>query len=354
MTRLSPEELLQISRKEIPDTLLMGFNHFEQFGFQGRILSFQAVHDLLRSIPGSISIKVGGLALWLRRLKDLDDLPELDFVLCKNVYPGIGTLDVPFGILDVIVYDRQPLQKFLARLLQKAKLITYNTRAEGDLLLDQMGMGPNQAAYLPWGVDDEFFRPHSNGREPPVGNTILSVGSANRDYIAVAWALKHLEEDVTWTIVTGGPLKFRTGESRYNLSLIREIFPPVNIIDRCHPTDLRQLYSQASLVVVPVYPSVTASGVTTLLEAMAMERPCVVARSPGLMDYVEDAKTALLYEPSDRLSLTEALSNCLNAQDETAAVAKNARLAVELRFNTRRGAQRLLQLMGMAQGEHGG
>ena len=90
---------------------------------------------------------------------------------------------------------------------------------------------------------------------------------------------------------------------------------------------MRELYAKASVVAVPLEPGTRyAAGVNGVLEAMAMGRPLVVTRTPGIADYLDEGAVRSVH-PGDPDALAEALS----APDE--ARGRAGRLRVESGWN---------------------
>jgi hypothetical protein len=71
--------------------------------------------------------------------------------------------------------------------------------------------------------------------------------------------------------------------------------------------DYRRLLASASLVVVPLHRVTNASGVTTLLEAMALAKPVIIADSPGIRDYIAHEKTCLVVPCGDAEAMIAAI-----------------------------------------------
>jgi glycosyltransferase involved in cell wall biosynthesis len=68
----------------------------------------------------------------------------------------------------------------------------------------------------------------------------------------------------------------------------------------------RELYDWADLVVVPLRPNFHASGITVVLEAVALGKPLVVTDAGGLKDYFSGEHAAYV-PPHDPLALRRAV-----------------------------------------------
>ena len=86
-------------------------------------------------------------------------------------------------------------------------------------------------------------------------------------------------------------------------------------------TELRDLYAGAALVVLPLYDTPQAAGITTILEAMAMRKCVVATRSSGLPDNLVDGQTGVICDPTPE-ALAAALSDLLVSPERRARLAQ--------------------------------
>jgi glycosyltransferase involved in cell wall biosynthesis len=82
--------------------------------------------------------------------------------------------------------------------------------------------------------------------------------------------------------------------------------------------DLRQLYADASFVVVPLQETDFQAGITTILEAMSMGKAVVCTRTSGQTDAIVDGDNGVYVPPADVKALRSAIERLL-AQPDTAA-----------------------------------
>ncbi len=71
--------------------------------------------------------------------------------------------------------------------------------------------------------------------------------------------------------------------------------------------ELRQYYSSATAIIVPLNAVQYAAGVTGLVEAMSMGRPVIVTKSPGIKEYCSSIDDVLLIPPKDPVQLSKAM-----------------------------------------------
>lgn len=173
-------------------------------------------------------------------------------------------------------------------------------------------------------LDNHFFTPGppAPGKRRPV---IAAAGMEKRDYRTLAAATHDLDVDVkvgAW--------------SRYAKVLSRS-FPdelPANMTRQFYKgPELVQLYRDGDVVVVPVLPCKYAAGVTSLMEAMACNRPVVVTRSPGLSDYLAPPEGVSVVEPSDPMALRAAIVRLLDDPEEAQVMARQGYESAARRYD---------------------
>lgn len=153
-----------------------------------------------------------------------------------------------------------------------------------------------------FGVDTGFWTPgaESDGRrEEARAAPVLAVGNdAQRDYETLAEAAR----GAPWplTVVTRRPLPPLSD----NVTVIRGSYAE-GVTD----AELRDLYRNASCVVVPLKSGLQPSGQSVTLQAMACGTPVVLSRTPGLFDAarLRDGEQLLLVDPGDPAALRAAV-----------------------------------------------
>ncbi len=108
----------------------------------------------------------------------------------------------------------------------------------------------------------------------------------------------------------------------------------VEIISKRLPwQDYKQLFSGARMVVIPLFNTIHASGINSLLEAMAMGKPVVAASSDGVKDHLIDGYNALTYEPENADQLSNRIGLLLESGEVAKKLSINARTFVAQRCN---------------------
>lgn len=197
-----------------------------------------------------------------------------------------------------------------------------HSRNQLRIAIQRLGFSAASAAFVPYYADAAFWSPARVAEEP----LVVSAGREHRDYASFAAAVGTLD-GVRGVIAAG---------SLYSPSApcLLPAHMPSNIsVGMRSPLKLRELYSMASVVVVPLIPNDFQAGVTTLLEAMAMGKPVVVTATEGQRDIVVDGDTGVLVAPYDPDALHDALRRLLEDPAERRRLGDNARTAVLEQFD---------------------
>jgi glycosyltransferase involved in cell wall biosynthesis len=175
---------------------------------------------------------------------------------------------------------------------------------------------PDSRVMFVWDqTDTEFFKPgpQTPGKARPV---IASVGLEQRDYGTLAEATADLDLDV------------RISGFSKDTKVIDRAFPnamPANMSRRFYPwPELQQLYRDADIMVVSVFPNRYAAGVQAFMEALSSGRPVVVTATEGLEGYVDRPDAMRLVPPGDARAMREAITELLSRPDEAERLARTA------------------------------
>ncbi|MFQ5578880.1 MAG: glycosyltransferase family 4 protein, partial [Anaerolineae bacterium] len=153
---------------------------------------------------------------------------------------------------------------------------------------------------------------------------ILTVGKEQRDYRLLLRALSGT--GIKLVVVASSP--WSTSQAKMN-----QADDNVTVLSHIPYHQLRTLYAQARLVVVPLFGVDYAAGVNTVLEAMAMAKPLVVSRTKDITDYVTHGETGLCVSPGDVAELKERILSVWERPSALNRLGANARQAVEEKMN---------------------
>ena len=157
--------------------------------------------------------------------------------------------------------------------------VILHSRFQYDLAIEELGFEPDQIALLPYQVDPDFWRPIPATEE----RLIVSAGLEFRDYPTLFEAVDGLDAK----LVVGAASHW---SKRRNTAL--DAPRPANVeVNSYNYQELRDLFSRAAIVAVPVDDVDFQAGITTILEAMAMGKPVIATHTYGQTDVVEDRRS---------------------------------------------------------------
>jgi len=183
--------------------------------------------------------------------------------------------------------------------------------------IEQLGYRPEQVTLTTFMVDTDFWR--SDGltvadRDRPM---ICAVGQELRDYPTLVEAVRGLDVD---TVIAAASPWSRRADSSSGVDI------PDNVtVTGLGLFELRQLYAEASFVVVPVEETDFQAGITTILEAMSMGLAVICTRTTGQTDTVVDGVTGLEVPPGDVGALRTAIRRLLDDPAEAVRLGAAAR-----------------------------
>jgi glycosyltransferase involved in cell wall biosynthesis len=185
-------------------------------------------------------------------------------------------------------------------------------------------VAPERVVFTPFMVDARFFAPgaaRGNRAElglPDDGKPIIcSAGLEYRDYDTLIEAARDLDAHVV--LAAASPW------SKRRIDLASANLPKNILVRRFTQFELRQLYALSAFIVMPLHPVVFQAGVTTILEAMAMERAVICTRTPGQTDVVVEGQTGLYVAPHDPAGLRSAIVGLLNDPARAEALGRRGR-----------------------------
>lgn len=194
------------------------------------------------------------------------------------------------------------------------------TRYQAQLLQKTLGVISAPIAVIPQGVDISFY---DMALVSPTSAKpyLLSVGAEMRNYDLLFAAVLDFD---TETVIKGTSAWMNNGRTSQALPTPHNVRL---ITERISYIELRNLYAGAELVVVPLYDTPQAAGITTILEAMAMQKCVVATRSTGLPDILVDNVTGIVTDPTPE-ALTGAIAALRSDPQRREALALAGRQAV--------------------------
>ena len=227
------------------------------------------------------------------------------------------------------------------------RFVVYCSR-QREFVLHRWRLQPERVPCIPFMVDADFFDPVTVTPQPGPRPRICSVGLERRDYPTLLAAVDGLEVDLV--VAAASPWSKQTD----GMSSVR--IPSNVTIRRFTQYELRQLYADCDLMVMPLQDVDFQAGVTAILEAMAMGKPVVCSRTSGQTDVIVDGVNGCYVPVGNASALRAQIIHLLERPQERARLGAGAREAVVQRFTLDRYTERLftiLQDVGCGCGEEG-
>jgi len=194
---------------------------------------------------------------------------------------------------------------------------------------------------LPFWVDTRFY---DSSRAEPITSEpfVFACGRESRDYPTLQRAAE------------GSQLPFRVVASGWaphaGFAVADSITAASNltvVAGKLSYVDLRAHYAAARVVAVPVERATYGAGVTSIVEAMCMQKPVVVTASEGIIDYVEHGVNGLIVPVGDAAAMRHALEELFADPDRAAELGANGRREMVQHERVEMHAARVAGLFGM-------
>ncbi len=217
--------------------------------------------------------------------------------------------------------------------LRRTKAIVAFSEFEVETLQEWLGTGGPPVAFVPFGVDGEWFRPEP-GREPDVD--VVSIGAdPHRDFPLLV-TIAERRPDLRFRIVTTADRAAALGSVPANVELECDL--PFR--------EMRDRLLSARAVALPVRENSYSGATTVLLQALACGKPVVVSRTNAIATgyRLEDSVNCRLVPPGDADAFEQALGDVLASGAELGARARETAEA----FTWERYADALEQVLRQA------
>jgi glycosyltransferase involved in cell wall biosynthesis len=183
----------------------------------------------------------------------------------------------------------------------------------------------------PLGVDPESFTPRPH-RAQPNRFEILSVGRlapAKAHAIllrAIAILVRQGHANLRLRIAGGGPDYALLSQQIVNLGLQEHAF----LLGPCPQDQVRQLYRETDLFALASF----AEGVpVVLMEAMAMEIPCLSTWVMGIPELIQHGESGWLVPPSEPQLLAEGIAHLMSDPELRQRLGQQGRVQVQKNYN---------------------
>jgi glycosyltransferase involved in cell wall biosynthesis len=241
-----------------------------------------------------------------------------------------------------------PVGSRLAERIQGALFVrSINRHGRGQLMLSCPRSEWSKLIYVPLGINAAEFvlGPPRTVASPP---RLLCVGR-----LAPEKGQALLLEAIAALSAEGRPVRLRLvgdGPDRAwleNRAAELGVASNVEFAGWVDQGQLMALYSEADLFVLPSL----AEGIPmVLMEAMAMQIPCIAPRITGIPELIEHGVDGMLFAVADVEDLTQQIRNLLESPERSAQIGRQARARVvrdyDMGRNTERFAEELVKFLG--------
>jgi len=197
------------------------------------------------------------------------------------------------------------------------KVLCYASTEER-LMLDHLGLPARAVQRFNYHADENFFHPMPEVAEEP--DLLCSAGQLLRDYDTLVNATRDLPVKVR--IAAGSPWIAKDMRPT-------EALPPNVDWQKYNRFDLRALYARSALAVVPLHQNVYQTGISTILEMMAMGKCVIATRTTGQVDTIIDNVTGVYVPPVDAAALRAAIQRLLASPADRKRMGQAARAFIE-------------------------
>jgi glycosyltransferase involved in cell wall biosynthesis len=203
--------------------------------------------------------------------------------------------------LGIFSWISKPKKAVVLRAVQKGfdRLILMST-AQRDFAVERLGLPERMITLLHWPVDEKFWRSVA-----PAEDMISSVGREMRDYETLVAALDGT--GIRCHIAAGGQVATQEGDVSVRAVSSRADLPAGITVGWRDFAGLRDMYSRSRFVVIPLLPTDTDNGTTSIIEAMAVGKAVICTKVDGQRDVIRDRENGLFVPPQDPRALREAI-----------------------------------------------
>ncbi len=348
----------------VPDYVPYGLDRLADDGYT--VVVRTAPQSRTINLASRLVGKVSGGARWPESLLGRPFPSAADVRLCWDERTGIPAVlaqppwrhrqPVVTGAIWVCEPDARlstSVRWTVGNALRRADAVFVLSSGQQSTLRETWGVDANRIHLVHFGVDTDFWDPSIQPTTEASANTehvthdnnawwekqrlpIVSVGNdRHRDHgllVAAAQVVHSKIPMASLEMVTRTAVHIASDVGRWQPSLAH--------------VQLRDLYKSAQVVAISTRPNNHASGITAILEGMAMGKPVVATRTPGLEDYVSHGQTGILVPSGDVEAMAGVLIELLQDPDRCAYLATEARKRVLSIFSTKAQARRLAAVLG--------
>lgn len=227
-------------------------------------------------------------------------------------------------VFDIGSFNSAAEEGFALKLMQFASKsidgIIYHTSSQIGYYKKFFPWIVEKSKFIKFGTDLEFFDSSVLKENKDNGNYIICLGYSKRDWDTVINAYQRLDTDVKLRLVGHVEDKYREikGVEQVPFLPIREV--------------IDEIYN-SRFCVLPLESFNYSYGQMTLMQQMALGKCVIAAKVPSLVDYIEDGKTAVMYEPKNVKELAYKMQALIEEEFERERIAYSGKRYLEEQCN---------------------
>ncbi|MCM1219367.1 MAG: glycosyltransferase family 4 protein [Lachnospiraceae bacterium] len=268
----------------------------------------------------------------LQTLKAIPKLGSYDFVISHGMQSGVVLslwrrffkTKAKHIVFDIGSFNSASERGCALKLMQFASKsinnIIYHTSTQITYYQKFFPWIVEKSKFVKFGTDIAFFNPNDVEASEDQKKYIICVGYAKRDWDTLVAAYQGLNTEISLRLIGHVEDKFKGQKGIEQMP-----FVPIKEL-------ISQIYN-AIFCVLPLEKFNYSYGQMTLMQQMAMGKCVIAARVPSLTDYIEDGKTAILYEPKNIDDLSDKMKQCLDNEQNINRIGRNARDYLQMYCN---------------------
>lgn len=274
---------------------------------------------------------------WMYRLVPIHIAQVLEAFIIKKRYDGIiswaENLGLPlamllkltgssvphFGIFSWISKPKKAI--LLKRVHSKFDRIILMSSRQRNYAIHHLKIPEDRVKLLRWPVDQNFWRPMNVETD-----MICTVGREMRDYATLIRAIDGT--DIQCHIAAGGITSNKKDAWMKDVENLKTLPPNITIGKKTFP-ELRELYARSRFVVIPLFPTETDNGSTSILEAMAMGKAVICSKVDGQADVIQEGINGMFVPSEDPTALRETIMYLWNNPEIADRMGKEGRRFIE-------------------------
>lgn len=252
--------------------------------------------------------------IW-QTLKMLPRLHKYDLILSHGAQSGvvlslirrIFKTRAKHILFDIGSFNSAAESGFALKLMQFSSKsldgVIYHTSSQGSYYQRFFPWLVDKSRFIRFGTDLEFFDPTDLKDSEDKDQYMICVGYSKRDWDTLVEAYQRIDTDAKLRLVGHVEPRFQ------RISGVEQVpFVPIREL-------INQIYN-AKFCVLPLESFNYSYGQMTLMQQMALGKCVIAARVPSLVDYIEDGKTAVMYEPKAVDDLVEKLRYTIHLMED--------------------------------------